>query len=99
MMDALGKPSLDTPDYYTKISVKLWRKHIEDYFGIVPEQAKEAANFLTDIYIDTVRDNLRGQCTKGHSCKISSLEKLQQTIDILEEQHGGIDMSSLPENM
>ena len=93
MMEALGKPSMDTPKYYTKVSDKLWKKHVEEYFGIVPERAKEAADFLMNIYVDTVRDNLRGQCTKGHSCKISSLEKLQQTIDILEEQVDGIDIA------
>ena len=93
MMEALGKPSMDTPKYYTEISNKLWKKHVEEYFGIVPERAMEAADFLMDIYVDTVRDNLRGQCTKGHSCKISSLEKLQRTIDILEEQVNGIDIA------
>ena len=37
-----------------------------------------------------VHDNLRGQCTHGHSCKESSLEKLQRTIDIYQEELGGI---------
>lgn len=95
MMEALGKPSMDTPDYYTEISNKLWKGHIEDYFGIIPQQAKDASDFLMDIYVDTVRDNLKGQCTKGHSCKISSMEKLQQTIDILEEQIGGVDFTTV----
>jgi len=94
MMEALGEPSMEMPDFYTKISNKLWKGPIQDYFGIEPEKAKEAADFLMDIYVDTVRDNLKGQCTKGHSCKMSSLEKLQRTIDILEEDPGGIDVSS-----
>jgi hypothetical protein len=95
MMEALGKPSMETPDYYTEVSDKLWKTKIQEYFGIVPSQAKEAADFLMDIYVDTVRDNLRGQCTKGHSCKISSLEKLQMTIDILEEKAGGMDVGGV----
>ena len=97
MMEALGRPSIDTPDYYTQVSNKLWKSHIEDYFGIIPQQAKEAADYLMNIYVDTVRDNLKGQCTKGHSCKSSSLEKLQQTIDILEEQIGGVDVVAVVE--
>ncbi|KAL7484551.1 hypothetical protein ACHAW6_010186 [Cyclotella cf. meneghiniana] len=92
MMEALGEPSMEMPDFYTEISNKLWKGPIQDYFGIDPEKAKEAADFLMDIYLETVRDNLRGQCTKGHSCKLSSLEKLQRTIDILEEEPGGIDV-------
>ncbi|KAL3784874.1 hypothetical protein HJC23_012477 [Cyclotella cryptica] len=92
MMEALGKPSMEMPDFYTEISNKLWKGHIQDYFGIEPKKAKEAADFLMNIYVDTVRDNLRGQCTKGHSCKQSSLEKLLRTIDILEEESGGIDV-------
>jgi hypothetical protein len=92
MMEALGKPSGEVPDLYTEVSKKIWNS-IEDYFGIEPQKAQEAADFLMEVYVDTVKDNLRGQCTKGHSCKVSSLEKLQMTIDILEEQLGGIDMT------
>ena len=50
----------------------------------------EAADFLMYTDMNTTRDNLRGQCTKGHSCKISNMERLQRTIDILEEQVDGV---------
>ena len=49
---------------------------------------------MLENYLGTIRDNLNGQCTHGHSCKISSLEKLQRTIDILEEEIGGVEVYS-----
>ncbi len=61
-------------------------------FGIDPYEAKNAANFLMENFVNTVRDNLKGQCTQGHSCKKSSLEKLLRTIDLIEEGVGGIEI-------
>ena len=75
--------------------MKLWQEgHIQKWFGISSAKAKEAADFMGGNYINTVRDNIRGQCTHGHSCKISSVEKLQRTIDLSEEGASGIDISS-----
>jgi len=75
-------------------SKKLWQGNIQKWFGISSEKAKEAAEFMGSNYINTVRDNMRGQCTHGHSCKISSVEKLQRTIDLSEEGDGGIEIGS-----
>ena len=75
-----------------KYSKELWRSYIEKWFGIAPEKAKEAADFLVANYINTVRDNIRGQCTHDHSCKMSSVEKLQQSIDLSEEGLSGIEV-------
>ena len=88
-IEARGIPSVDVPPAYLKFSTKLWAM-MEDEFGILPAKAKEAAEFMMNNYVNTVRDNLKGQCTRGHSCKISSLEKLQRTIDILEEDVYGV---------
>lgn len=88
-IETKGAPSLESDEEYMLFSDKLWEHTIEDHFGIQTEQAKEAAKFMTANYLDTVRDNLKGQCTHGHSCKVSSMEKLQRTIDILEEEAGG----------
>ena len=86
-----GIPSVVMPKEYQKFSHKLW-KSMEDAFGINPKKAKDAADFMMNNYVSTVRDNLRGQCTHGHSCKISSLEKLQRTIDIMEEEISGVEI-------
>lgn len=92
MMEEMGKPSMEIPATYEEMSHKLWNGLIEESFGIEPQKAKEASEFMMEIFVDTVRDNIRGQCTKGHSCKVSSLEKLQRTIDILEEEVGGLEI-------
>ena len=89
-IEANGEPSVKTPQKYKDYAADLWRGTIEKQFGIKTEKAKEAADFMLENYLGTVRDNLKGQCTHGHSCKESSLEKLQRTIDILEEEIGGI---------
>ena len=71
----------------------MWQKGtIERQFGIKTEKAKEAADFMQANYLETVKDNLRGQCTSGHSCKISTVEKLRSTADIQEEEPGGLEV-------
>jgi len=79
------------PDRFQKFSTKLW-KSMDVSFGIDPREAKVAADFMMGNYVNTVRDNLKGQCTHGHSCKESSLEKLLRTIDLVEEGVGGIEI-------
>ena len=78
----------------TGYSKELWKGKIEKWFGITSSKAKEAADFMASNYINTVRDNMRGQCTHGHSCKISSVEKLQRTIDLSEESSGSIEVGN-----
>lgn len=56
------------------------------------DTALEAAKFMQTIFLETVRENKKGQCTQGHSCKLSSLEKLQQTIEVIVEQDSSIDI-------
>ena len=94
-IETKGAPSVDADEEYKLFADRLWENAIEKNFGIKTEKAKEAAKFLIDNYLGTVRDNLRGQCTHGHSCKVSSIEKLQRTIDILEEETGGIEQERL----
>ncbi|KAL7532891.1 hypothetical protein ACHAXR_009355 [Thalassiosira sp. AJA248-18] len=91
-IEAQGVPTVETPQQYKEFAAKLWQHTIEHQFGIKTERAKEAADFMLTNYLGTVRDNLRGQCTHGHSCKLSSLEKLQRTIDILEQETGGVEI-------
>ena len=93
-IEAEGGTSVKTPQKYIDYAAKLWDGTIESQFGINTSQAKEAADFMSTNYLGTVRDNLKGQCTHGHSCKISSMEKLQSTIDILEEEVGGMEIGA-----
>ena len=95
-IEAGGEPSVKTPEKYKEMARKLWKETIRINFGIQTEKAKEAADFMIVNHLGTVKDNLRGQCTHGHSCKLSSVEKLQRTIDILEEEFGGVELDRQP---
>lgn len=46
-------------------------------------------DFLNQHVIEIARDNLQGQCTEGHSCKLQSIEALQRLIDVQREGRGG----------
>ena len=91
-LETRGKPSVANDPEYEAYASRLWEHTIEDHFGIETERAREAADFLLANYLGTIKDNLRGQCTHGHSCKISSIEKLRSTIDVLEEETGGVQI-------
>ena len=91
-IEAQGQPSIDTPQQYKDYAEGLWKGTIHKQFGIETSACREAAAYMVDNYLGTVQDNLKGQCTHGHSCKESSLEKLQRTIDIYQEELGGISV-------
>ena len=93
-IEAAGVPSNIGNRKKLDYSKTLWQGHIQKWFGISSEKAEEAANFMGSNYVNTIRDNIRGQCTHGHSCKISSVEKLQRTIDLSEESIGGIEVKT-----
>ena len=40
-------------------------------FGIQRDQLDEAQEYLLTHQVEIARDNLHGQCTKGHSCKVN----------------------------
>lgn len=52
-------------------------------FGI--SNLKRVAQYLQDHLAEIAKDNLEGQCTNGHSCKLTSLETLQRLIDVQRE--------------
>ncbi|KAL9188460.1 hypothetical protein ACHAXT_006838 [Thalassiosira profunda] len=92
-IEAQGGQTVKTNRKYREYAAQMWQKGtIERQFGIKTEKAKEAADFMQANYLETVKDNLRGQCTSGHSCKISTTEKLRSTIDLLEEEPGGLEV-------
>ena len=54
----------------------LFWKIVERDFGIHQDSATTTSQYLKDHLPEIVVDNLKGQCTFGHSCKESSREKL-----------------------
>lgn len=78
-----------------KIRASMW-KVLGHYFAVTEEMATEVNTYVKDHFVDIVGDNLRGQCTKGHSCKISSKEELQRLLDLATEgKVGGVGVSDL----
>jgi len=54
---------------------------LERGYGITRSEATVARSYLTQHLVEICEENLRGQCTKGHSCKPSSVKYLKQLIN------------------
>jgi len=82
-----------------KIRASMW-KVLDHYFAVTEEVATEVNTYVRDHFVDIVGDNLRGQCTRGHSCKISSKEELQRLLDLATEgKVGGVGVSDAQKQM
>mmetsp|Transcript_27712 Transcript_27712/g.58281 ORF Transcript_27712/g.58281 Transcript_27712/m.58281 type:complete len:486 (-) Transcript_27712:40-1497(-) len=57
----------------------LWEL-LQPAFDITPERALSTSQYIKDNLESIVLDNLKGQCTFGHSCKTSSQAKLQEIL-------------------
>mmetsp|Transcript_57549 Transcript_57549/g.171619 ORF Transcript_57549/g.171619 Transcript_57549/m.171619 type:complete len:504 (-) Transcript_57549:431-1942(-) len=66
-----------------KMQKSMWAV-LRRYFGITRELAKEANDYVKEHLVEIARDNLRGQCTRGHSCKLIAREELARMIDLAE---------------
>jgi Putative rhamnosyl transferase len=53
---------------------------LHESFGITRQNIQWIQSYLTLHLIDIARDNLLGQCTTGHSCKVSAKQELEQLI-------------------
>ena len=62
------------------LQVPLWRT-VEHQFGLTQENARRLHSHIRTNMRAIAADNLKGQCTNGHSCKESSKEILQMIID------------------
>ena len=51
------------------------------YFGIDADDVRRANRFIQENIVGIARDNIKGQCTPGHSCKLSSKELLQRLTE------------------
>ena len=61
----------------------LWKLlQSEKYFGIDADDVRKANRFIHQNIVGIARDNLKGQCTPGHSCKQSSKEQLQRLTEL-----------------
>lgn len=56
--------------------------YIENTYGILKERLIQANHHFFENLTDIVKDNLQGQCTKGHSCKSSTKKILMAIIHI-----------------
>jgi hypothetical protein len=66
-----------------------WWEDIRDTFGIRKEDATRAKKYLQDHEVDIAIENLKGQCTQGHSCKQRAKDRinalLAEKAQLLEE--------------
>ena len=82
-----------------KTRASMW-KVLSHYFSITEDVATEINNYVQQHFVDIVGDNLRGQCTRGHSCKISSKEELQRLLDVASEgKIGGVGTINVVEEV
>jgi hypothetical protein len=51
-------------------------------FNVHLNEVMEANQYLQDHVVEITADNLQGQCTRGHSCKVSTKEALQNLLDL-----------------
>ena len=66
-----------TPEELKQLQPIMW-KAVQKHFRIQPDSVGQLRIYLTQHMASLTQDNLRGQCTPGHSCKQSSQELLQQ---------------------
>ena len=59
----------------------LWKMIQSKYFGIDADDVRRANRFIQENIVGIARDNIKGQCTPGHSCKLSSKELLQRLTE------------------
>ena len=61
---------------------RLW-EILQQQFGI--SDLTKIGSYLKEHLLEIAKDNLEGQCTNGHSCKLKSVEALQRLIDLQRE--------------
>ena len=76
---------------YPKIVPVMW-DNIERNFAMDGAEMVETVSYFAENLYEIAEDNARGQCTKGHSCKTSSKDRLGQYVDMRVEGRGGLDV-------
>ena len=66
----------NTPRDMVELGKILW----SDY-GISVDELKAVNRHHQEHFVDIIQDNLRGQCTEGHSCKNSTRARLEELLE------------------
>lgn len=69
----------------------MWN-NLEINFGMNGADMTGTVSYFAENLYEIAEDNARGQCTKGHSCKTSSKDRLGQYVDVRVEGRGGLDV-------
>jgi hypothetical protein len=77
-----GMMNIFDPERHGIPQEQLW-EICRERFGI--SNLERVALYLQSHLAEIAKDNLEGQCTNGHSCKLNSLETLQRLIDVQRE--------------
>jgi mRNA degradation ribonuclease J1/J2 len=64
----------------SQLQDKIWAG-AEPIFGINRQQIISTKNYLTQHLGTIAADNLKGQCTKGHSCKQEAKTMLRRIVN------------------
>jgi hypothetical protein len=75
----------ELPDMWRDAQPKMWQA-VPIVFGIYKDDLKATRLALNEDLPAIVQDAISGQCTKGHSCKQSSLNILQSILDATVKQ-------------
>jgi elongation factor P hydroxylase len=65
---------------YTLEKSQYYRNTALESFAISGTSLQWINQYVSDHIVDVAKDNLRGQCTPGHSCKKKARQQLQQLI-------------------
>jgi hypothetical protein len=61
-------------------------------FGISNRQLIQTNTYFAEHIFDIAKENAKGQCTAGHSCKMSSKDGLQRFVDLEGELNDGFNV-------
>jgi hypothetical protein len=70
MQNVVEIPAVENPSSW--VTYAYWNM-LHESFRIQREQVQWMHQYLSDHLIDIARDNLSGQCTTGHSCKVRTV--------------------------
>mmetsp|Transcript_30282 Transcript_30282/g.34850 ORF Transcript_30282/g.34850 Transcript_30282/m.34850 type:complete len:418 (-) Transcript_30282:371-1624(-) len=76
---------LNTDFHKRKVEEDAWNLDLLDNFHLKRDIMEKVNVYFREpsVVKNIAMENLRGQCTQGHSCKVSSKEKLQRIIDLV----------------
>jgi hypothetical protein len=60
----------------------MWR-YMETNFFVARPEVEQTQRYLQQHVIEIAQDNLRGQCTSGHSCKVSKLLMIRMANNLI----------------